>query len=111
MFEQLIADRLPTEKLLILIRDGPNVNKTIFRKLKELIKEDRNDFRGFVDLGSCILQIHQLCFDVYDIFQHSASRKENYAVLRREMGMVILNFRQQTEVRWLSLGPAIERLL
>ena len=84
IYEVLKKDDLPVQKLCTLIRDGPNVNKTIFRKLEEVIKADYPDFGGFVDLGSCILhQVHnafakgmeeygkdigQLCTDVHSLF-------------------------------------------
>ena len=30
MYEQLVSDGIPVAKLVTLVRDGPNVNKTIF---------------------------------------------------------------------------------
>lgn len=51
----MLKDDLPITKLCTLVRDGPNVNKTIVRKLKGVIKNDNPDFSGFIDLGSYVL--------------------------------------------------------
>ena len=32
MYEQLLSDAIPVDKMATLIQDGPNVNKAIFRK-------------------------------------------------------------------------------
>ena len=48
--KKMLEDGLPIERMVTLVRDGPNVNKTIFRKMKELIKHDHPDFAGLVDL-------------------------------------------------------------
>ena len=36
MYEQLVSDGIPVAKLVTLVRDGPNVNKTIFRKMEDM---------------------------------------------------------------------------
>ena len=55
IFQTMVKDDLPIAKLCTLVRDGPNVNKTTFRKLEGAIKEDNPNFKGFIDLGSCVL--------------------------------------------------------
>ena len=55
IFHTMLKDDLPITKLCTLVRDGPNVNKTIVRKLEGVIKNDNPDFSGFIDLGSCVL--------------------------------------------------------
>ena len=37
------------------MQDGPNVNKTIFNKMNELIQQDYPRFTGLIDLGSCTI--------------------------------------------------------
>ena len=80
------------DKLITLVRDGPNVNKAIIRKIEQTIKDKHPEFKGFVDLGSCVLQvvhngfgkglemhgkdIDQLCFHLHAIFKYSAARRE-----------------------------------
>ena len=51
MYEKMVKDGLPVEKLATLVRDGPNVNKTIFQKMNELISQDHLEFKGLIDLG------------------------------------------------------------
>ncbi len=56
MYKEISSDKEPIDKLLTLICNAPNVNNTIFRKLRylqHLIKEHCNHLCGFVDLGSC----------------------------------------------------------
>ena len=81
MYEQLLSDGIPVDKMATLIQDGPNVNKAIFRKMNELITQDHPDFMGLIDLGSCSIHIihnafgkgleqygkgiDQLCIDLY----------------------------------------------
>ena len=88
--EKMLEDGLPIERMVTLVRDGPNVNKTIFRKMNELIKHDHPDFAGLVDLGSCTIhtvhnafgkgmqqcgkEIEQLCMDLHSLFKYSATR-------------------------------------
>ena len=55
MYGKMAKDGLPVEKLAILVRDGPNVNKTIFQKMNELISQDHPEFKGLIDLGSCTI--------------------------------------------------------
>ena len=57
MFDQLAEDKVLMNRLIILVWVGPNVNKTIMRKLEDLITQEYPDFGGFIDLGSCVLHI------------------------------------------------------
>ena len=114
-------------KLIALARDGPNVNKTILNELQQMIKDDYPQFAGFVDIGSCVLhvvhnafgkglekygkEVDQLCLDLHSIFKHSAARREDYKQLQFDMGVDLHTFQQHTEVRWLSIGPAISRIM
>ena len=40
-----------------LVSDGLNANKAIMRKIEQTIKDEHPEFKGFVDLGSCVLHI------------------------------------------------------
>ena len=51
----MLEDGIPVEKMATLVRDGPNVNKTIFRNMNELIVQDHPKYPGLVDLGSCTI--------------------------------------------------------
>lgn len=103
IYQAIMKDDLPVRKLCNLVRDGPNVNKTIFRKLEEAITADNPDSNGFVDLGSCILHnvhnafgkgleeygkdIDQLCLDIHSLFKYSAAGREDYRNLQSAMGV------------------------
>ena len=45
------------------------------------------------------------------MFKYSAARHEDYRKVQFEMDLDLRNFQQHTEVRWLSIGPAIKRIL
>ena len=127
MYEQLVSDGIPVAKLVTLVQDGPNVNKTIFRKMDELIRHDNPEFTGLVDLGSCSIhtihnafgkglekcgkEIEQLCMDLHAFFKYSAARCEDFREVQIEMDLDLTNFLQHTVVRWLSIGPAVKRIL
>ena len=107
----------------LIVRDGPNVNKTILNELQQMIKDDYPQFAGFVDIGSCVLhafgkglekygkEVDQLCLDIHAIFKHRAARREDYQQLQFDMGVELHTFQQHTEVCWLSIGPAISRIM
>ena len=121
MYEQLVSDGIPVAKLVTLVQDGPNINKTIFQKMDELIRHDNPEFTGLVDLGSCSIhtihnafgkglekcgkEIEQLCMDLH------AARREDFREVQIEMDLDLTNFLQHTVVRWLSIGPAVKRIL
>ena len=123
IYQAMMKDDLPVRKLCTLVRDGPNVNKTIFRKLEEAITADNPDSNGFVDLGSCILHnvhnafgkgleeygkdIDQLCLDIHSLFKYSAAQRGKIIAIYKVQWVWRHNFQQHTEVRWLSLGPAL----
>ena len=127
MIEQFHEDNIPVDKLITLVKDGPNVNKAIMRKIKQTIKDEHPEFKGFVDLGSCVLHVvhngfgngletygketDQLCLDLHAIFKYSAARREDYQHLQANLGADFETSQQHTEVRWLSIGPAIRRVL
>ena len=50
IYEQLVSDGIPMHKMASLIRDGPNINKTVFQKMNELITQENPEFPGLVDL-------------------------------------------------------------
>ena len=83
MYSKMVEDGLPVDQMATLVRDGPNVNKTIFRNMNKLIQEYHPQFTGLVDLGSCTIhtvhnafnkgmeqhgrEIDQLCVDLFSL--------------------------------------------
>ena len=90
MHNKMLEDGLPVERMATLVRDGPDVNKTIFEKLNELILQDHPEFPGLIDLGSCTIhtvykafgrgmeqfgkEIDQLCINLHSLFKYSVAR-------------------------------------
>ena len=44
-------------------------------------------------------------------FKYSAARCEDFREVQIEMDLDLTNFLQHTVVRWLSIGPAVKRIL
>ena len=120
MIERYHEDNIPLDKLITLVREGGNHEK-------DRANYQRQTFKGFVDLGSCVVHvihngsgkgldmcgkdIDQLCLDLHAIFKYSAARREDYQQLQANLGADIETFQQHTKVRWLSIGPVIRRVL
>ena len=95
--------------------------------MDEFIRHDNPEFTGLVDLGSysihtihnafgkglekCGKEIEQLCMDLHALFKYSAARREDFREVQIEMDLDLTNFLQHTVVRWLSIGPAVKRIL
>ena len=58
MYDKMLSDGIPVDKMATLVQDGPNVNKAIFQKMNSLILQDHPEFPGLVDLGSCVIHVH-----------------------------------------------------
>lgn len=121
-------DKLPVSQLTTALgMDGPNINKAIMSKLGNLIKTKAPEHPGLTDIGSCNMHIvhnsfgkgideygtvvEHLCLNLYYLFKHSAARREEYKSLQIDLDIEANRFQRHTEVRWLSLGPSVERLL
>ena len=127
MYNRMLSDGIAVDKMLILIQDGPNVNKTIFPEMNGLIAKDHPEVQGLIDLGLCTIHtahnafgkgieqygkdIDQLCTDLHSLFKYSVARREDFKEIQVELELPKHSFQQHTEVCWLSLGPAIKRIL
>ena len=127
MYNRMLSDGIAVDKMLTLIQDGPNVNRTIFCEMNELIAKYHPEFQGLINLGSCTIHtlhnafgkgieqygkdIDQLCTDLHSLFKYSAARREDFKEIQVELELPEHSFQQHTEVCWLSLGPAIKRIL
>ena len=51
------------------------------------------------------------CVQIFTLFKYSAARREDFKEIQVELELPEHSFQQHTEVCWLSLGPAIKRIL
>ena len=111
----------------MLESDGPNVNKTVWNILNDALVNLSNRNFGLTDIGMCNLHICHNAFakglemfgssisefviDLHLWFKVSAARREDYELMQEEMGLAKHRFFKHVECRWLSLHPALLRIL
>lgn len=111
--------------MLMLSCDGPNVNKTVFRSLNEKVKVDRN--RPLIDIGFCNLHLlhnafmkglvefginaSDLVIALYHYFDGWPSRREDFNTVLAEKNFKEVNLIKHVTSRWLTLEPAVLRVL
>ena len=116
---------LPMKNLISLSSDGPNVNKSIHRKINESLKAGGNP--GLLDFEPCNLHtVHnafrkglncfgsdaeELTFDMYQFFKQQPVRREDFKDLQLEYNMDESLFLRHVPSRWLTLLPAMTRVL
>lgn len=118
-------NQLLLKDLLTLESDGPNVNKTVFQMISERKKEQH--LPPLLDISTCSLhmvhnmfgkglqefgqQIVDLVIDLQNFFKLSPVRKEDFVDLQEDFGLKGLSFLKHVECRWLTLVPAVERVI
>ena len=118
MFYQMAEDGLPMSRLVILMLDGLNVNKTIMQKLQERITNEYPYLKRSVDLCTCVIhttlcflkgswEIHPAGFS-FPFQVQRATIREDHIELHLSKDIEMHTFYQHTEVHWLSIGPAIK---
>ena len=118
---------LSTEKLFDLSVDGPNINKSLWNKLNEALKE--MGFNGLLPLITCTLHVihngfrkglnvygheaEELAFDLYYWFRIAPCKREDFRKLENDMDLHLHKslFLRHIEARWLTLVLALERVL
>lgn len=116
---------LPLAKLISITSDGPNVNKKALRLLNEDILSVRG--KNLMDMGSCTIHtVHNsflkglkelgedasdLIIAIYHFFDGWPSRCEDYNIIQKKKEIPQHKFLKHVNSRWLTLGPAIERIL
>ena len=117
---------LPFKLMLSLGMDGPNVNKSILAKMNKLKKEKgypelvqsprrclihvcHNSFRaGLKKYGS---DAEELCLNLYYFISKSPARREDLLVIEEALGIDELVLLRHVQSRWLSLVPALQRVI
>ena len=117
---------LPFKLMLSLGMDGPNVNKSILAKMNQLKKE-----KGYPELvqspRSCLIHVchnsfrsglkkygsdaEELCLNLYYFISKSPARREDLLVIEEALGLDELVLLRHVQSQWLSLVPALQRVI
>ena len=62
-------------------------------------------------LAKGLKNVKKLNSSAWIFIQCSAARREDFREVQIEMDLDLTNFLQHTVVRWLSIGPAVKRIL
>lgn len=116
---------LPIQQLVALGSDGPNVNKTIWKNIDQHKKS--LGFAGLTPFVPCTLHVvhnsfrkglsaygedaEQLSVDLFQWFKTHISQREDYEFTLEELGLDDELFIRHVQCRWLTLVPALERVL
>ncbi|XP_064482610.1 uncharacterized protein LOC135395308 [Ornithodoros turicata] len=111
---------LPKGRLLCVYSDGPNVMKSLKRKLKEKLCPNT------IDISDCALhkvhnafaaglessfdEVELFVTDIYHFFKY-ATRNADLKQLQQEVGLPEHSLLRHVSSRWLTLLPAVERIL
>ncbi|KAL1475024.1 hypothetical protein MTO96_037591 [Rhipicephalus appendiculatus] len=116
--QEAIAE-VPNQNLICFFTDGPNVMKSLKKKVKELSPH-------LLDIGECTLhKVHNafsvglhafakdldtFVIDVHSYFK-SAARNADFKEVQRNLGLPALEFLRHVSSRWLTLLPGVERIV
>lgn len=126
ILESLEKLGIPLRLLLSLGMDGPNVNKAVLHKINDIKRE-----KGMQELvrcpPSCLIHIchnsfhkgiaqygfkaEELCLNLYYFFKRSSARRSDLFDAEQALGLDELMVLRHVQSRWLSLVPALERLV
>lgn len=125
LFDYIKEKGLPLNRFMSLESDGPNVNKAIESKINTKLVESGHS--STVHIGTCNLHIihnafgkgieeygsecEELVIDVFFWFKDYSGRKEDFKELQENLGLEVHAFIKHIQVRWLTLLPAIGRVL
>lgn len=125
LINTLASHRLPVSKLLNLSSDGPNVNKSIIAQVNKQLTDAK--LPVLVNIGSCNLhKVHnafargiavfgrnaeELSVKLFYWFRNSAARREDLTDIQFDLNVDEVFFLRHTPSRWLTLQPAILRIL
>ncbi|XP_070379490.1 uncharacterized protein [Dermacentor albipictus] len=111
---------LPQKNFICFFTDGPNVMKSLKKKMQEA-------YPNIIDLGECCLHkvhnsfarglnafgsdIEGVVIDVYYFFKNSAVQSAAMKAEQVTLGLPETVFLRHVSSRWLTLGPAVDRLI
>lgn len=118
-------DGINLDQLVSLSSDGPNVNKTIWTSIQGELT--RAGHPGLLNVGTCNIhvvhnafgyalnqfapEIPDLLIDIYTFFHNSAARREDLLDYQVKLDIAQNLPMKHVPSRWLSIGPAVDRLL
>lgn len=117
--------QLSRKRLLMLGCDGPNVNKAVTRLMNDsLILLGR---RKLADIGTCNIHtvhnaflkalmefgesVSDFIFQIHNFFDGWPARWEEYEIIQDKLNLPNHRFIKHVSSRWLTMGPAAERVL
>ena len=111
--------------MLALSSDGPNVNKTVYNLLQAHLK--KLQYRPLFNLTSCLLHtahnaflkglqslsldISDFIIKIYYFFHNFHLRCTNFEKIQSDLNVPKHAFIKHVSTRWLTIGPAAERIL
>ena len=111
---------MPSEKLLNVFTDGPNVMKSLKKKIEET-------YPNALDIGTCNLHvIHNgfakglenfcgdvegLVIDLYYFFKRSATQSEKLREMQVKLGLPEHVLLRHVDNRWLTLNLSVQRFI
>ena len=117
--------QMPLSKLLNLGSDGPNVNKTIWSNINEKLKA--LGLSGLLPFVPCNMHVvhnsfreglkvygqssKQLVIDLFYFFKSSPCKREDFLDVEYELGFDEEQFIRHVQCRWLTLIPALKRIV
>ena len=126
-FQDLQNDKeyiIPWDKLFNISSDGPNINKSIWQLLNDSLTS--RNFHGLLEFSPCTLyKIHNafpkgivilekdvegLVFDLHQWFKNAPCKEED-SVKLADIGIHEYLFFRHLSTKWLTLSPALEKIL
>ena len=117
--------QMPLSKLLNLGSDDPNVNKTIWSNINEELKA--LGLSGLLPFVPCNMHVvhnsfreglkvygqssEQLAIDLFYFFKSSPCKREDFLDVEYELGFDEEMFIRHVQCRWLTLIPALKRIV
>lgn len=125
LFLSLSNAKLPIERLLTLSRDGPNVNKKVFRLMQEEFRKRTG--KNLIDIGSCDIHIihngfkkgldtygkniADLSINLHYFFDGEPLRSEEYRGVQTLNRLAHHRFLKHVPSRWLTLNNSTMRII
>ena len=127
LVSSLQEDNISLKQLQALESDGPNVNKTLWNNVNEVVLALPERGKGLVDIATCNLNVFhnefsktlssfensvsEFFINIHLFFKLSPDRKQDYKIVQEELGITIHAFLKHVDSRWLTLKPVLENII